>query len=42
MRRAMQEGYGIGEVKLNGSYHRAYATLSSGSGPGASSLLGLA
>ena len=25
MRRAMQEGYGIGDVKLNGSYHGAYA-----------------
>ncbi len=25
MRRAMLEGYGIGDVKLNGSYHGAYA-----------------
>ena len=25
MRRAMREGYGIRDVKLNGSYHGAYA-----------------
>ena len=25
MARAMQEGYGVGDVKPNGSYHGAYA-----------------